>query len=103
MVARSVLGLSPLRTAFLDDVSAAKAGRRRSGTRPRSQDWSRARVVMNRLHLDNIEDDRDDPDDDDGFYDDGDDEEADDEETDDEEDDEDDVETWQVSNGLRFP
>jgi hypothetical protein len=77
--ARPILGLQPLRSPFLDDLSAARASKAQTGCR--------ASIVIN---VDD-EDLDDDPDDDDEDLD-GDDDE-------DDEDDDEEIETWQVSEG----
>ena len=101
---RSILGLQHLRPSFLDDVSAAEAGRR-AGGRPRSRRSSpgaragrRARVISHEMSrryvLEHPVDDPDDPDDDDL--------DEDEDGEDDEDADEEEVETWQVSNVRPF-
>ena len=89
METRSVLGVSALRPAFLDNVSAAGQAET-CGTR----EACRGRIV---IHLVTIairvdDDDEDLDDDEDDFADTDEDDDSD----EDEEDDEDDVETWQV-------
>jgi hypothetical protein len=101
VVARSVLGVPPLRPSLLDNVSAAETGRgcctghRRDPVcatcRAGREADGRIGIVMSPVRLDDIDDD---PDDDEGFYDDDADDEDDDD--DDEEDEDDDVEPWQV-------
>jgi len=94
--AGSVLGVSALRPAFLDDVSAAEP--RQSETR------RRARIVTIRDIHDcgsravRLQDDFEDFDEDDDDFD-NDDEDAD----EDAEDDEEDEETWQVRDRVRTP
>ena len=85
MDTRPVLGLSEMRPAFLDHLSAARPAQTQAG---------HGTDDMIRLSPDDDADD--DFDDDDDFDEDDDDREGDDDEADDE-----DVETWQVSNSLR--
>ena len=93
---RPVLGLQQLRPSFLDDVSAAEAGRGARTCRCRSRSNARRRTgvisheMSRHYSLEHPVDDPDEADDDDDF-------DEDDEGGDDEEGDEEEVETWQVS------
>ena len=84
MDAGSILGLSALRTSFLDDIPAAETAGAGADSMSRFARWAG--------------DGDDDLEDDDGFYEDGDSEDDDaDEDDEDENGDDDDVEPWQVS------
>ena len=102
--ARSVLGLQRVRPSFLDDLSAAEAGRaaRRAAAEPLPQRRARGRTrvishEMSRGYV--LEHPVDDPDDDD---DDDFDEDDDDEDDEDDDEDEEEPETWQVSDSRPF-
>lgn len=92
---RSVLDLSEVRPPFLVDLLDPRPGQTQAGDRAGVL-TSFLPYAMPRFELD---DDDDDPDEDEDF--DQDDEESDEDE--DEDDPEDDVETWQVGPGLKFP
>jgi len=85
----SVLGVSALRSSFLDDLPAAQAREYKTGCR------NSRLLAMHPFCLDDIDEDADD---DDGFYEE---EEGDDEDDEDDEDEDEDEETWQVSHPIR--
>jgi hypothetical protein len=82
--ARSILGVSAVRTAFLDHVSAPNSAQGQAG---HGADFMISRFTISRFTLE------DDPDED---LDDEDDVDEDEDEDDEEDDDEEEIETWQV-------
>ena len=96
---RSVLGLQQLRASFLDDVSAAEAGRRGRTRRRRTKARRRTCFISHEMSRNySLEHPVDDPDEDDD-----DDFDEDDDGDDDEDADEEEVETWQVADPGTFP
>ena len=91
MDARSILGVSALRTTLLVDVSAAEPREAEAGDGARvvTTEHNSPLWLTTRFHLDDDVDDDEDEDDDD--------EDSDDDDDEDEDDEDEDVETWQVS------
>jgi hypothetical protein len=94
--ARSVLGVQPLRTSLLDDVSTAES------RQTEARYGARVVTTADNLSADYVldEDDDIDEDDDDDEY--GD-EDGEDDEDEDDDDEEEEIETWQVSPNGRLP